>query len=480
MRQLHRGDRRRQIAQPLAVRFPPGETGRSTLHGRDPDVTPRVLEQSKHLRGNQSVGDGIHGAWPRGLEIEQAVGCRKAIQPSLRADPPLAGTTLQGDVLHGPAGHAGRDGAGNERVEAGAIETPEPALESGPREWVDLQIIQAVSMAASHEVALAAQQTRSVFEDGIDCLHAARSPEGAEAAVRQLHCAGRRRSEPQIAADVLVEGGDDERLHVIDSGEGTKAIAIIRRRKDLDHSIGGGRQQPAIGRFKQLKHPLGGRTDRLPVRASPVDERAFDDWRTPCRIRREPEDATEARRAPQLPRMIFEQILNVGIRQAIAIRVTRGMAVRPAAVQSARRGDPQRALRIFDDIGNGAVLVRPLRQVNLNGTQRSAVPGDVHPEQAIVRPGPDSAVRAFEQHGDRSGPWVVVVLPDESEHAGGADGRGLMSVLSIRLAVRIEVDQTVTGGDEVCAVARFEQVVHRRVWQPLRHPERRHRIAVEA
>src|SRR5262249_57342999 len=54
-----------------------------------------------------------------------------------------------------------------------------------------------------------------------------------------------------------------------------------------------------------------------------------------------------ARACPEPALMVFEQVVKIVVRQTVAFGVTRHAPVRPASIQAAVRGNPQRATSVF-------------------------------------------------------------------------------------------------------------------------------------
>src|SRR5215813_3802891 len=88
-----------------------------------------------------------------------------------------------------------------------------------------------------------------------------------------------------------------------------------------------------VTRFKELKYPIGRQSVAHRVHS-------HDLWWIRCVIDVESKETTITSSSPELALMIFEQVVKIFIRQTIASRIVSECAIRPAAIQSARRRNP--------------------------------------------------------------------------------------------------------------------------------------------
>src|SRR5262245_57803680 len=92
--------------------------------------------------------------------------------------------------------------------------------------------------------------------------------------------------------------------------------------------------------LKELEHPGGWHS--LPSRKGLEDNR-----RSMRVIGCELEEPAVTRARPEPALMVFEQVVKEVVRQTVAFGVTRHATVRPASIQTAVRGNPQRAVSVF-------------------------------------------------------------------------------------------------------------------------------------
>ena len=177
--------------------------------------------------------------------------------------------------------------------------------------------------------------------------------------------------------------------------------------------------------------------------------------------------------------MIFQQIRQVTVRQAVVTAVARGTAVGPAAIQTARlRNSPESAARIVHHIRNDARVGVPAKDGDVNRPQRSATIRELQAVEPVVCTDPDRAVPALTKLGDNSGVAVAVVRDDGEHRRGRVVGRKVWAATGP--AFRVEPHQPARGGDPVVAPARFQKIVDLRIRKTLLGAEIREGVAVKA
>src|SRR5260370_3942276 len=96
--------------------------------------------------------------------------------------------------------------------------------------------------------------------------------------------------------------------------------------------------------------------------------------------------------------MIFEQVLKVIVRQPFTLGISRRAAIRPAAVQTPGRGNPERAVPVFKQICDNTLLCIFVRNSDIHRSQREALIASFQPGESLLSTAPNPAVAIFEPH----------------------------------------------------------------------------------
>src|SRR5262245_15067633 len=118
-----------------------------------------------------------------------------------------------------------------------------------------------------------------------------------------------------------------------------------------------------------------------------------------------------------------------------------------------------------------------MRHADLDGPKQMASVRLLQPVESVVGTGPDGAVTSFAQGRERPGSPFLIVDGDNRKHC--MIGIALMGKVADRRPARIETHETVVGRHPVAAVARLEQITHRRMRKALISAEIGKRVAVE-
>jgi hypothetical protein len=170
------------------------------------------------------------------------------------------------------------------------------------------------------------------------------------------------------------------------------AVAIW---EELDQALVSRDPESAIGGLIKLKDPISGKAIPLVIALS-------DDGRGVVVRCSEAKEAAESGPHPESSLVIFEQIMDVVVGQAVVLRVSRRTTVGPEAEQSLERGNPQGARMVFEQIKNVDLLRLLDSNPNINGKQFETARLFDETVEAFHRSTPDSAVSAFTQHAELS------------------------------------------------------------------------------
>ena len=198
---------------------------------------------------------------------------------------------------------------------------------------------------------------------------------------------------------------------------------------------------------------------------SPPRHRRFGNRRAVRVIGVEEKEAVQPRARPQAPLVILEEAVDVGRRKSVAFAVVPAAAVGPAAVEPGRGPDPQRAVRVLQDILDEPLIGEGVRQADVDDPQRRAPVGELQPVEILLGADPDRSARALPQDRRRSRMTIPVGRQHRREH---------------RCAFGLEADEPAVGRYPILTGARLQEIVDRRVRQAIVHPEGGERVTVEA
>ena len=134
-------------------------------------------------------------------------------------------------------------------------------------------------------------------------------------------------------------------------------------------------------------------------------------------------------------------------------------AISPAAVQAARRRDPERTVAIFEQVQNKTLLRTPGRHRQVNRAQLQATIIHLQPVKSFQSPDPDRAFGSLAHDCDGLRTPVFVFRHNHCEHRCGA-GRHCAGVDDTirRFAFRVEPHKAAVSGYPKLAPAHFDKV----------------------
>ena len=216
----------------------------------------------------------------------------------------------------------------------------------------------------------------------------------------------------RLPPEIFVDRGDIEVAQAVAFAVGAEALVCIGVGKELQQASRRGNPESPVGSLEELKHP--GRRRQI----ARICEVEIDNRRIVGVVCTEAEEAVEPRGRPEMPVVVLQQVMKVCRRH-----VACGAAIRPSAIQAARRRNPQRPACVFHHVRDETLVCMVARHSNLDGVQRFAA---IRPHQSIesvLGADPERAVGSLEQSGGCPGPPIVAVGRDDGEHGVRACGR---------------------------------------------------------